>query len=296
MAEKMDGRESFPKTGLLLVGMGMGSLSGMTVEAQAAAKAADHRRYEAYTALWPEDELMRLEERVGSIQRVMRPEVEEPEELFALAEGSLVALLIVGDPLQATTHVDLQLRALDAGIDCRVIHGISITTVVTGAVGLSNYKFGRQTTLTYPYGDWIATSPMEVLASNWEQNLHTLALLDLDPTGLGTGDQRPMKPEDAVQSMRLMWDKLQETVDEPLSEDYVRLAFRQMATKLYLQQNFDDIPVVLCADMGTLEQSIVTTTLGALGEEKGGRLNCLVFPAGTGEVEEKAVLRWKRGE
>ena len=296
MAEKMDGRESFPKTGLLLVGMGMGSLSGMTVEAQAAAKAADHRRYEAYTALWPEDELARLEELVGPIQRVMRPEVEEPKELFALAERSLVALMIVGDPLQATTHVDLQLRALDAGIDCRVIHGISITTVVTGAVGLSNYKFGRQTTLTYPYGDWIATSPMEVLASNWEQNLHTLALLDLDPTGLGTGDQRPMKPEDAVQSMRLMWDKLQETADEPLSEDYVRLAFRQMATKLYLQQNFDDIPVVLCADMGTPEQSIVTTTLGALGEEKGGRLNCLVFPAGTGEVEEKAVLRWKRGE
>ena len=296
MAEKMDGRESFPKTGLLLVGMGMGSLSGMTVEAQAAAKAADHRRYEAYTALWPEDELARLEELVGPIQRVMRPEVEEPEELFALAERSLVALLIVGDLLQATTHVDLQLRALDAGIDCRVIHGISITTVVTGAVGLSNYKFGRQTTLTYPYGDWIATSPMEVLASNWEQNLHTLALLDLDPTGLGTGDQRPMKPEDAVQSMRLMWEKLQETADEPLSEDYVRLAFRQMATKLYLQQNFDDIPVVLCADMGTPDQSIVTTTLGALGEEKGGRLNCLVFPAGTGEVEEKAVLRWKRGE
>ena len=296
MAEKMDGRESFPKTGLLLVGMGMGSLSGMTVEAQAAAKAADHRRYEAYTALWPEDELARLEELVGPIQRVMRPEVEEPEELFALAERSLVALLVVGDPLQATTHVDLQLRALEAGIDCRVMHGISITTVVTGAVGLSNYKFGRQTTLTYPYGDWIATSPMEVLASNWEQNLHTLALLDLDPTGLGTGDQRPMKPEDAVQSMRLMWDKLQETADEPLSEDYVRLAFRQMATKLYVQQNFDDIPVVLCADMGTSDQSIVTTTLGALGEERGGRLNCLVFPAGTGEVEEKAVLRWKRGE
>ncbi len=296
MAEKMDGQESFPKTGLLLVGMGMGSLSGMTVEAQSAAKAADHRRYEAYTALWPEDELARLEERVGSIQRVMRPEVEEPEELFALAEHSLVALLVVGDPLQATTHVDLQLRALEAGIDCRVIHGISITTVVTGAVGLSNYKFGRQTTLTYPYGDWIATSPMEVLASNWEQNLHTLALLDLDPTGLGTGAQRPMKPEDAVQSMRLMWDKLQETADEPLSEDYVRLAFRQMATKLYVQQNFGDIPVVLCADMGTPDQSIVTTTLGALGEEKGGRLNCLVFPAGTGEVEEKAVLRWKRGE
>ena len=287
---------SLPETGLLLVGMGMGRLEGMTQEALDAATKADHRRYEAYTALWPEAELARLESVVGSVQRVMRPEVEEPDELFALAKQSLVALLVVGDPLQATTHVDLQLRAQEMDVECRVFHGISITSVVTGAVGLSNYKFGRQTTLTYPYGDWIATSPLEVLASNWEQNLHTLALLDLDPTGLGTGDQRPMRPEDAVESIRLMWKKMQETVDEPLSEDYVRLAFRQMATKLYLQQNFDDIPVVLCADMGTPDQSIVTTTLGALGEEKGGRLNSLIFPAGTGEVEEKAVLRWKRGE
>ena len=287
---------SLPETGLLLVGMGMGRLEGMTQEALDAATKADHRRYEAYTALWPEAELIRLEEVIGSVQRVMRPEVEEPDELFALAKQSLVALLVVGDPLQATTHVDLQLRAREMGVKCRVFHGISITSVVTGAVGLSNYKFGRQTTLTYPYGDWIATSPLEVLASNWEQNLHTLALLDLDPTGLGTGDQRPMRPEDAVESMRLMWKKLQETVDEPLSEDHVRLAFRQMATKLYLQQNFDEIPVVLCADMGTPDQSIVTTTLGALGEEKGGRLNSLIFPAGTGEIEEKAVLRWKRGE
>ena len=285
-----------PETGLLLVGMGMGRLEGMTQEALHAATAADHRRYEAYTALWPEAELVRLEAAIGPVQRVMRPEVEEPDELFALAKQSLVALLVVGDPLQATTHVDLQLRAQEMGVECRVFHGISITSVVTGAVGLSNYKFGRQTTLTYPYGDWIATSPLDVIASNWEQHLHTLALLDLDPTGLGTGDQRPMRPEDAVQSMRLMWEKVQETADEPLSEGDVHLTFRQMATKRYVQQNFDDIAVVLCADMGTPEQSIITTTLGALGEEKGGRLNSLIFPAATGEVEEKAVLRWKRGE
>ena len=294
MAATDSNSTAFPEKGLLLVGMGMGSLTGMTLEAQAAAKAADHRRYEAYTALWPDEELARLEKSVGLIQRVMRPEVEEPEELLSLAKQSLVALLVVGDPLQATTHVDLQLRARDAGINCHIVHGISITTIVTGAIGLSNYKFGRQTTLTYPYGDWIATSPLEVLASNWEQNLHTLALLDLDPTGLGTGDQRPMQPNDAAQSMRLMWDKLQETVDEPLSEEYVRLAFRQMATKLYLQRSFEDIPVVLCSDMGTDQQSITATTLGGLAQQKGGRLNCLVFPASTGEVEEKAMLRWKK--
>ena len=276
--------------------MGMGTCQGMTVEAKQAATAADHRRYEAYTALWPEDELALLEREIGPIERVMRPEVEQPEALFDLARNSLVALMVVGDPLQATTHVDLQLRAEMAGIPCRVVHGISITSVVTGAVGLSNYKFGRQTTLTYPYGDWIATSPLEVLAANWEQNLHTLALLDLDPTGQGTGDQRPMRPADAVESMRRMWEKLQETAEEPLSETYIRRAFREFASKLYLQQTFDDIPVVLCSDMGTPQQAIVSTTLGHLGEEDGGRLNCLVFPASTSEVEGKALLRWQRGE
>ena len=115
---------SLPETGLLLVGMGMGRLEGMTQEALDAATKADHRRYEAYTALWPEAELARLESVVGSVQRVMRPEVEEPDELFALAKQSLVALLVVGDPLQATTHVDLQLRAQEMGVECRVFHEI----------------------------------------------------------------------------------------------------------------------------------------------------------------------------
>ena len=134
----------------------------------------------------------------------MRPEVEDPSELLNLAKENLVALLIVGDPLQATTHVDLQLQAIEAGIECRVFHGISITTLVTGSVGLSNYRFGRQTTITYPYGGWVATSPLEVIAVNLHQNQHTLALLDLDPTGAGTGQQVPMQPIDAVKSLELM--------------------------------------------------------------------------------------------
>lgn len=294
MAAEASQEIHLPATGLLLVGMGMGRLEGMTHEALQAASAAEHRRYEAYTALWPEEELERLEARIGAIQRVMRPEVEEPDELLALASTSLVALLVVGDPLQATTHVDLQLRAAEAGVECRVFHGLSITTLVTGAVGLSNYKFGRQTTLTYPYGGWIATSPLEVVAVNWAQNLHTLALLDLDPTGQGTGEQQPMTPADAANAMRLMWKKLS---DAELREDAADTAQQSKHAMIeeFLDRAIDDVRVVLCSDMGTPDQALVTTTMGKLGHEKGGRLNCLVFPAGTGEIEEKALARWKRG-
>ena len=281
-----------PKSGLLLVGMGPGRIGSMTIEAKNAAKSADFRRYEAYTALWPADELAKLEEDIGDIEMVMRPEVESPTELLDLAKNHLVALLIVGDPLQATTHVDIQLQALEAGINCIVFHGISITTLVTGAVGLSNYRFGRQTTITYPYGGWVATSPLEVIAVNFFQNQHTLALLDLDPTGAGTGKQIPMQPGDAYVSLDLMKEKLSSNMSD-MPEDNTIDSMKKLAFKEFTDKDFDSIKVVLCADMGTKDEKITYTTVGNLKNLDGGRLNCLIFPAITSEVEEKALLRWQ---
>ena len=281
-----------PTTGLLLIGMGPGRLSAMSLEAVEAAKVTDVRRYEAYTALWPQSELDALEAEVGSIEKVMRPEVEQPDVLFELARTSLVALLVVGDPLQATTHVDLQLQAAEADIECRVFHGVSITTLVTGAVGLSNYKFGRQTTLTYPYGGWVATSPLEVIAVNMHQNLHTLALLDLDPTGEGVGHQVPMKPSDALVSLQLMWGKLGESLEDMPRETALE-AMRYEACASLLPRSLEGVSVVLCADMGTSDERMVATTVGALNSIEGGRLNSLVFQSTPSEVEEKALLRWQ---
>ena len=293
MAESSTTAQNLPSTGLLLVGMGPGSVGAMTLEAVEAATAAAHRRYEAYTALWPDEELSLLEQTIGPIQRVMRPEVEQPEELFALASTSLVALLVVGDPLQATTHVDLQLQAIEAGIECLVFHGISITTLVTGAIGLSNYRFGRQTTLTYPYGGWVATSPLETIILNRFTGLHTLALLDLDPTGLGTGDQRPMDPSDAVEAIVLMREKIEQGLSErEFSSDSPSDMMMKEALHSFVGEDVHKIRVVLCSDMGTGDQRIVSTTVDGLKDEAGGRLNCIVFPAATGEVEEKALLRW----
>ncbi len=286
-----DVKDNNQKTGLLLIGIGPGDVALATSEALEAAKMADYRRYEAYTALWPEEQLASLEKSVGKITRVMRPEVESPDELFALARDNLVALLIVGDPLQATTHVDLQLQAQEAGIYCRTIHGISITGLVTGAIGLSNYKFGRQTTLTYPYSGWIATSPLEVIALNTALGQHTLALLDLDPTGAGTGQQKPMKPRDAVDSIKAMIDKVNDSIDEfPLESPQDTITVQSL--KLMTSTSLVEIKVVLCSDMGTKQQSIIYTNLANLATLEGGAMNCLVFPASTSDVEEKALLRW----
>jgi diphthine synthase len=278
--------------GLYLIGIGPGGIAGMTREAISVAKSADIRRYEAYTALWEEGAIAELEEEIGEIVRVMRPEIEEPDGLFRLATTSKVAILVVGDPLQATTHVDLQLRAIEAGVACHIVHGISITGIVTGAVGLSNYRFGRQTTLTYPYGGWVATSPLEVIALNRSQGLHTLVLLDLDPTGAGVGEQKPMQPLDAAEAFRTMASKLEAEVKHmPLDSTLERL---KAESAREICEDIELLPVVLCTDMGTPDQRVLSCSVSTLGDAQEGRLHCLIIPANTSEIENEALQRWSK--
>jgi diphthine synthase len=254
-------------SGLWLIGLGPGDLSAMSLAAIDAAKDCEYRYLEGYTALLPENEMSRLNEFVGDFEVSMRPAIENPEQLFELAKKARVALMVVGDPLQATTHVDLQLRASEAGIECHVIHGISITTIVTGAVGLQSYRFGRQVTLAYPYGEYLATSPFELIIENKERKLHTLVLLDLDPTGMGVDEQKPMTPAIAVDVLRKSADKL--------------------------SINIEDWNIALCSDMGRPEQRIFYGTLDEVANINDGSIHCLVIPGRMDELELKALQRWK---
>jgi len=278
--------------GLRLIGIGPGGLEGATIAALNAAKTSDYRMYEAYTALWTESEISRLEDEVGSIERIMRPQVENPVEILELARKSVVAILIVGDPLQATTHVDIQLRAEKLGIDCEIIHGVSITTIVTGAIGLSNYKFGRQTTIAYPYENWIATSPLEVIAVNRYQGLHTLVLLDLDPTGEGAGMQKPMQPKDIFKSMQLMVNKLEnymsESSDASEEDDLKMSAYQEFCN------NVESLDIVLCTDMGNTGQQITYVNFSDLPQASEGGMHCLVIPGKLNEIEIEALSRWTK--
>ena len=252
--------------GLWLIGLGPGDLHQMTVAALGAARDADHRFLEGYTALLPPLELENMESLIGPWELRMRSAVEKPQNLLSLAQSSKVALLVVGDPLQATTHVDLQIRCSDLGIPCHVQHGISITTIVTGAVGLQSYRFGRQCTFAYPYGDYLPTSPLEIVLANRERDLHTLVLLDLDPSGMGEGEQQPMTPEIAVDVLRKMSHKLEVDV-----EDWM---------------------LVLCSDMGTDDARITVGTPTEISGVKEGRIHCILVPASLHDVEATALARW----
>ena len=68
---------------------------------------------------------------------------------------------------------------------------------------------------------------------------------------------------------------------------------KKSAFEEFIKLDFSEIKVVLCADMGTKDEKITYTTVAKLENMVGGRLNCLIFPAITSEVEEKALLRWQ---
>ena len=152
--------------GLWLVGIGPGDLEHMTERARSVAKGCSKRYLEGYTAILPEEQESRLEGVVGPWEKLMRPSVEKPGILIAEARDMPVALLVVGDPMQATTHIDLEARCSEEGVDFQVVPGMSATTLAVSLSGLQSYKFGRQVTLPYPYGEYLATSPLEMILSN----------------------------------------------------------------------------------------------------------------------------------
>lgn len=126
------------------------------------------------------------------VRRLSREDVElHPETLLDEAANGNVAFLVAGDPMVSTTHIDLRIRAAERGIATSIIHGASIMSAVCGLSGLQNYRFGRSCSLPFPQKNWFPVTPMEVIAKNLNENLHTLVYLDIQ-------DERFMTIPEAV--------------------------------------------------------------------------------------------------
>jgi diphthine synthase len=175
--------------------MGLGSGKGLSIAALEALKNVDTVFVESYTGLVTEDSLQKLENIIGKdLKCVDRKMVEEGTELLdKVASNRATAILTVGDPMSATTHIDLRLRAHDLGLSTRLIHGTSIFTAAPGLVGLQQYKFGRTTTLSFPQEKYFPESPYDIIGENLNSGLHTLILLELT-----TDENRIMTASDGI--------------------------------------------------------------------------------------------------
>ena len=260
--------------GLWLIGIGPGNLQQMTLEARNIAKQCSKRYLEGYTAVLPKDQEEELEEIVGAWERIMREDVENPIKILNEAKSEAVCILVVGDPMQATTHIDLELYCHDEEINFNIIPGLSATSLAVSMSGLQSYKFGRQVTLPFSYGDYLPTSPLELIHKNKINDLHTLVLFDLDPTGMGIEVPQPMKPSEAVEMLQKMYKKL--VIEENVPNNLTSL---------------NSWKGILLSDLGTEQQKIISGSLAQISAQDKGNIHCMIIPSKFSEMEEEAFNR-----
>lgn len=164
---------------LYIIGLGLGDEKDITVRGLEMVKSCDRLYLEYYTSILGIDK-NKLEAFYGkTIILADRNMVEsEAEQLYVTAKTENIGFLVVGDPLCATTHVDLMLRAKAIGVQVEVIHNASAMGAAASC-GLQLYQFGYTVSIPLFEGTWRPTSFYERIQYNQGGGMHTLCLLDI---------------------------------------------------------------------------------------------------------------------
>ncbi len=188
---------------LIFIGTGLWDERDISLRALEAAREADEVYVEFYTSK-PSTTAEGLSNLIGKeVIELQRSDLEEKShELVKRAKNRVIALMIPGDPMIATTHSAIRLQAAKEGVKTRIIHSSSIISAVCGITGLHNYRFGRSATVSYPYEDMVSRTPADVILANERINAHTLLFLDLHP--------EPMRINQAIDILERIDAKLLE--------------------------------------------------------------------------------------
>lgn len=143
---------------LFIVGLGLGDERDVTVRGLEAIKSCDKVFLEMYTSILRVDK-SRLEAYYGKEVVVAdRNMVEsEAEQIYEPAKEGNVAMLVVGDPVCATTHTDMMIRAKEFGVKVELIHNASAMGAA-GCCGLQLYNFGQTVSIPFFDDNWRPTS------------------------------------------------------------------------------------------------------------------------------------------
>jgi diphthine synthase len=148
-------------------------------------------------------------------------------------------MLVIGNPLSATTHFTIVKDAKEKNIDTKIIAGISIFNY-RGVSGLSEYKFGKTTSIVYPEKNYAPTSFYDVIVSNLNNQAHTLCLLDIKTT-----ENRFMSVVEACEILE----------------------------KIDTNKLLEDKPCVLLAGMGSVNQKIISFLF-----KDYNKIDCKIYP------------------
>jgi diphthine synthase len=198
---------------LVFIGLGLYDEKDISLRGLEELKEADAVFAELYTSLMPRFSIRKLEEMAGKAIKVVSRRVleeEEGQQLFEEAKRGKVVFLVPGDPLIATTHVDLRISAEKRGIKTRVVHGASVVSAVRGISGLQNYKYGKAVTIPFSEQGFVSETPYRVIRENRKRGLHTMCYLDIKAE-----EQRYLTIKEALQTLLELEKKKKEQVVTP---------------------------------------------------------------------------------
>ena len=249
---------------LYIIGLGLYDEKDITLRGMQALKNCKKIYAEFYTNLW-HGNIENLEKMSGNKIKILnRTGIEEaPEEFLNFAKTEDAVLLIPGDPLAATTHIDLVLRAEKQGIPVKIIHSSSIFSAV-GETGMLIYKFGKTTSIVFPEKNYFPESPYDALRNNLKMNLHTLCLLDVK-----YDESRYMTVNNGIEILLQIEKK--------------------RAAGIFTEKTL----CVGCARLGGEEEIKYGTAKELMRHDFGAPPQVLIVPAKLHFVEEEALLRYK---
>lgn len=180
---------------LTFVGIGLGA-KGITLEGIEAIKESEIVYLEYYTSPHEPKLVHELSANTGKeIIVVSREFVEDGKEILGQAAKKSVVLAVPGDPMIATTHTELRVRAIKMGIETRIVHSASIASAALSVSGLHFYKFGGAITCTVETINKMDQIYREV-HKNLQHGKHTMILLEYS-TEKGSG----VKPEHVFEGL-----------------------------------------------------------------------------------------------
>eukprot|EP00921_Rhytidocystis_pertsovi_P016008 GHVQ01025319.1.p1 GENE.GHVQ01025319.1~~GHVQ01025319.1.p1 ORF type:complete len:278 (+),score=26.12 GHVQ01025319.1:328-1161(+) len=250
---------------LHLIGLGLTDEKDITLKGLEIVKRCEAVYLEAYTSIMGVDKSALEALYDTTIQLADRSDVEEGcDVMIKRALLSDVALLVVGDPLCATTHGDLVLRAKEQNVVVNVVHNASIVSAV-GVTGLQIYRFGEIVSIPFFDGQWRPESFYDKLKTNKDLGLHTLCLLDIKV--------KEQTPENLMRG---------KPIYEPPRYMSIRQCIEQLLeveAKKQLKVCSGDVKAFGLARIGSSTQKIVSGSLNELAgcEEFGGPLHSLVI-------------------
>jgi diphthine synthase len=198
---------------LVFIGLGLYDEKDISLRGLEELKEADTVFAELYTSLMLGLSIRKLEEMAGKTVKVVSRRVLEEEEgkrILEEAKKGKVVFLVPGDPLIATTHVDLRISAEKMGIRTRVVHGASVVSAVRGVSGLQNYKYGKAVTIPFSELGFVSETPYRVISENRERGLHTMCYLDIKAE-----EQRYLTINEALQTLLELEKQKKEQVVTP---------------------------------------------------------------------------------